>query len=244
VNPLRSRFELCSPLACLLLFAAPAARAAIVPVGPFAGTTSETWESFPNLSDQFVATGSFFLADPAPIMGGFATISHPRLAIYEPAASAIFRIGSSGVAAVSDGAKAGGIDGDSGATTIVFSGTVTHFGAYFGAVTGPDFPFPNPNAVTVSFYDASDNLIGSAAFDYSRASSRDGVLEWHGWRSASGGGTSGGVGIKKITVSGDYVALDGLQVLPEPGLLVSLASGAALAAFARRRTPAGSLSCS
>jgi hypothetical protein len=58
--------------------------------------------------------------------------------------------------------------------------------------------------VTVSFFDASDDLLGSDSFDYSRASTRDGVLEWHGWESTGGG-------IKKVTISGDYVAMDGLQ---------------------------------
>jgi hypothetical protein len=188
----------------LAMLAVADARAAIVPAGPFSGGQSETWESFSNYSDHLAATGGPFLADPTPILGGDATISGPRLAVYEPAVGAIFSLGSSGVAGVSNGVKSIGSDIDAGATSVVFVTEVESFGAYWGALTGPDFPFPNPTSVTVAFFDASDVLLGSDSFDYSRASSRDGALEWHGWRST-------GAGIKKVTISGDYVALDGLQ---------------------------------
>lgn len=155
--------------------------------GPFTGAFQETWESFPNYSNQV----GFYLPDPTAIMGGNANISSPSMAVYQPGAGFGFGLGGFGPAPVSDGAKAMGLDGDQQTATIVFNNPVDSFGAYWGV----DSRYP---VVSVSFFDVFSNPIGYDTFGYS-----GGALYWHGWNSD--------VGISRITYFGPYIVIDGLQ---------------------------------
>jgi hypothetical protein len=220
----------CLALLALTLIVAAPANAQLSPIAPFVGTASETWESFPN----YPVGGD--LPNPTDIMGGFATISTTAaggMIVYEPAvAPAIFGLGESGDAQVSDGVKGMGIN-DEGTTTIVFDSPVTDFGAFWGAATG--LGFPDPANVTISFFDASSALIGTENFNYSRTFAGDGLLEWHGYHST--------IPIKSLSYTGRYVVTDGLQAnfsataaAPEPGSLALLAlSGLPIAAAIIRR---------
>jgi hypothetical protein len=210
------------------------AHAQLSPIDSFVGTTSETWESFPNYS---VGGGVNDLPNPSDIMGGFAAISTTApggMIVYEPAiATAFFGLGTSGDAKASDGVKGMGID-DEGTTTIVFDSPVTDFGAFWGAATGSGFP--DPANVTLSFFDAATALIGTENFNYSRSTTGDGLLEWHGYHST--------IGIKSLSYTGIFVVTDGLQAnvsaatasAPEPASLALLAlSGLPVAAMVIRR---------
>lgn len=214
-------------LALIAMTMTSGAQAQLSGTGPFIGSLTEDWESFAN----YLVHPTFYLSDPTSIMGGGATISNPLMAVYQPG-SASFGLGTSGLASVSDGVKAMGIDSYAQTTTIVFSSLVNAFGAYWGAATG--FGFPDPNTVEVSFFDASDNLIDVAqTFTYSKSSDGSGALDWHGWTST--------VGIKKVVYKGDYVVIDGLQAniamapVPEGGTLASLGLFLGLGAFGLRR---------
>jgi hypothetical protein len=80
----------------------------------------------------------------------------------------------------------------------------------------------------VSFFDQSLTQIGTAQqFLYTREATRDGLLEWHGWKSA--------VTVRRIVYSGDFVVNDGMRVnlVPEPNALILTLVGFA-AAFALR----------
>ena len=203
---MRKRMRDCAAILGLWgMIAAPYASAVVTPVpSPVVGNLTETWEAFPN----YVDNPDFYLTDPTTIMGGGASISNPVMAIYEPELGAAFGLGDSGLAQVSDGTKGMGLD-TSAETTITFTKPVFLFGAFWGAATGAGFP--SPATVTVSFYDAFDQLIDTEPFTYVRPG--DGLLEWHGWQSTNG--------IKKLTYTGDFVVNDGLQAstVPEPGTL-------------------------
>jgi hypothetical protein len=198
-------------------------------VGPFSGTESETWESFNNYLQ-----GPYYLSDPTTIMGGGAMIYNARMVIYQPdCAGAFFALGTSGPAQVSDGEKGMGINDiynppNGSTTTIVFNTPVLDFGAYWGEITG--YGFPDPNTVSLNFYDGALNLIGNESFTYSRSAYGDGLLEWEGWSSSTA--------VKEITYSGDYIVIDGLQATqtPEPGSLMLLGTGlVSVIGFARSR---------
>jgi hypothetical protein len=111
--------------------------------------------------------------------------------VYEPGAGVIFGLGGSGLAQVSDGAKAMGLNDFAQSATISFAAPVDSFGAYWGAGTAT-----TPTTVSLLYSDRS-----TASFSYLRPD--DGVLEWHGWSSS--------VGISGVTYSGDFVVIDGLQ---------------------------------
>ena len=148
--------------------------------------------------------------------------------IYEPTAGASFSSGSSGdpTSQVSDGTKGFGVEafgGADGTTTLLFDAPVLAFGAYWGAYTnGPACcGIPDPATVLVSFFDSSLALIGSDSFSYSRSTTGDGLLEWHGWSST--------VPILQVSIVGNIVKLDALQAqpaaVPEPGSLILLGTG-------------------
>lgn len=205
------------------------AGAQVTSTGPFTGSASETWESFPN----YQSNPSFYQTDPTAIFGGAATISNDYMAVYQPSAGASFGLGSSGPAQVSDGTKGMGVDRGEQTTTIQFASPVSAFGGYWGAAT-----FGSGTTVTVSFFDVFASLIDTQTFNYSRDGFGDGLLEWHGWNSTTG--------IGAITYSGDYVVNDGLQInaanvsaVPEPSsMALLLMGGLPLAKKLRRRRAA------
>ena len=185
------------------------ASATLSSIGPFSGSMSETWESF----NDYLTTNFHYLPDPTSIMGGGATISSPRMAVYNPNTAANFGLGSSGSALISDGVHGMGLDNPAQTATITFANPVGDFGAYWGANTPP-----NPSTVSLAFSDGS-----LANFTYDHSSGNPGVLEWHGWHST--------VGITSVSYSGDYVVVDGLQAnpVPEPGMALLGALGVGLA---------------
>lgn len=223
---MRSRFI---GIVSLLVISASSASAGLTSIGPFSGTMSETWESFPN----YINNGFAPLSDPTSIMGGGASISNPMMFIYEPGVADFGILG--GFADVSDGAKAMGVNEGVGDdrngngvddifVTIDFKNVVCSFGAYWGFYTGP---------IKLSAYDVSGALIDSVSFGYSGLDGdSDGYadLEWNGW--------SSNVGIKTIVYSGSFTVIDGLQadscttIVPAPG--AALLGMIGLAALRRR----------
>lgn len=141
-------------------------------------------------------------------MGGQATWNDPMTLI------SLDRdnwLGTSGLARASDGAKYAYLQGPT--RVIDFLKPVNEFGAYWGAYTG--YGWPDPCHINVSFYASSGALIESVGVTYSHASTGDGVLDWHGWRSP--------VGIDRIVISNPIqIMMDGLQArvsVPETGSL-------------------------
>jgi hypothetical protein len=187
-------------------------RAAVTPIGPFTGNLNETWESF---NDYL--TGPRYLANPASIMGGGAFISNPLMSVYLTNSDTSFGLGSSGNAQVADGVKGMGLDGFAQTATITFLNPVVDFGAYWGANTPP-----TPATVSLVFSDGSFE-----SFTYSAP--HDGTLNWHGWHFTTG--------ITSISLSGDFVAVDGLQanVIPEPAATLLGAMGVGLLVLSRLR---------
>lgn len=126
---------------------APGVMASSISVsGPFTGSLTETWESFPNYN---VVSS---LPNPATIMGGGASIENPAfgMQVYEPSAGANVSLGFVGCCSV----YAGTADGNKamvagGRPFIVFDTPVTRFGAYWGALF--------PATVGVRFLDESNN---------------------------------------------------------------------------------------
>lgn len=205
-----------------LLSFADATFASVTPVSPFSGQYSETWESFP-------VTGplEIYLPDPTVIMGGSASISHPRMFTYN-----IRDLGTSGYSVPSDGTILMGIDSIvHGPATITFTVPIERFGAYWGAATSA--AIGDPALIQVQFFDESDLLIGTDVLSYSRPG--DGVLEWHGWVSD--------IPVMKVVYAEDYVVIDGLQAnpVPEPTTAALAALGGALILMRRRSRvlPAG-----
>jgi hypothetical protein len=169
--------------------------AAISPIGPFSGTYSETWESFPNVGN---ASSPTYLNNPTDIMGGFASISSPVMGVYEIGTSAKFSLAPPAISAnVSDGTKGMGLDGLRTSASITFDSPVKRFGAYWGAGFGFD---GQTGQVKLTFSDGS-----TTSFFYANPT---GDLEWHGW--------SSDVGITKVTYAGDDVVIDGLQADADP----------------------------
>jgi len=163
----------------------------------FTGEISESWQGFPN----YFQNPDFYEPSPATIFGGEATIANPLMVIYEPG-YADFGIGSSGLCAqTADGTRAMGLNAADQTAVIEFVTPVTEFGAWWGATTGGNFP--DPNTITVSFYDTAGALIESLSFDYSHSAQFDGGLDWHGWSLSTPAAT--------ITYKSDFVAIDALQ---------------------------------
>jgi hypothetical protein len=181
-------------------------------IGPFTGTSSESWESF----DDYL-TGPRYLADSTSIMGGHAFISSSRMSVYLTNSATSFGLGDSGNAQVADGTKGMGLDGFAQTATITFVNPVTDFGAYWGANTPP-----TPAMVSLLFSDGA-----FASFTY--GAPHDGALNWHGWHFETG--------ITSISYSGDFVAVDGLQAnfIPEPTTTLLGALGVGLLLLHRRR---------
>ncbi len=188
---------------CVLL---TPARAQITAVSPYRGTFAETWEGFPNYEDN----GFNPLPTPTPILGGFARISNPGLFIYQPG-TVDASLGLSGFAQTSDGVKGLQVGADDPVTTITFASPITKFGAYWGAQT-----FGGATTIDLEFFDAAHKSFATLSFDYNHEISADGGLDWHGWTSTTP--------FSSLTFTGNQVAIDGLQSVPEPGLVGMLAA--------------------
>jgi hypothetical protein len=188
---------------CFTLLGATSIRAnspLILSTGPFNGTVSEGWESFPIF-------GGTYLASPATIMNGNATIANSKMAIYQ-AGNAF--LGTSGRAQVADGTRGLMLNDFAQTATITFSTPITSFGSYFAASTLQPGYNADPAIVTVSFFGQSATLLDTETFTYSHSASGDGGLDWHGWSSA--------VPVYSISLQGDFLVMDGVQafVVPEP----------------------------
>jgi hypothetical protein len=171
------------------------ASAQISVVGPFTGTLSEAFET----------DTSGFVTSPYFICGGEATLEAKNIVVFQPSVFS-FLIGDSSMSTPehcvvpSDGVKGAGFEAIVVSVTNTFNSTVLFYGGYWGATS-----FDNPAMVTLSFFDANNQLIGSPqSFSYYRANG-DGILEWHGWNSSTP--------IKRviITTSGPTLVMDGLQ---------------------------------
>ncbi|MHC4217339.1 MAG: hypothetical protein ACYSU7_02675 [Planctomycetota bacterium] len=215
-----------------LAVARAAGAGTIVEVGPFAGTFSETWEGFDNYQDNPNTNEP----SPASILDGEATITVALMSIYEPGV-AEFLLGTSGAAQVADGVKGMGIGFEDFDTValIEFETPVTDFGAFWGAATGSIFG--DPAAIAITFFDLDAAPIDTVTIEYSHSAGGDGNLDWHGWHSQTPVGS--------ITYSGNFVVIDGMQVIPVPGpggLLPATLAGLCIRSTAcgrgrRRRRP-------
>jgi hypothetical protein len=214
-----------------IVFLAGAASAAVLPLGPFVGDTSETWESFQNYIDNPNFYEDAF--GPVSILGGNASIANAAsgaggsMVIYDPNAAG-FGLSAYGSAQVSDGVQGMGINTGfpALATTITFTVPVTDFGGYWGVTnetSGPADPMP----VNFEFYDVNGAMIGSDVLMYS-APNADGALMWAGWNSSTP--------IGSVVYSGDYTVNDGLQanLVPAPGAAALLGLGGLMSSRRRR----------
>ena len=135
--------------------------------GPFIGTMSEGWESFPIF-------GGTYLASPSIIMSGKARIANSKLAIYQ-AGNAF--LGTSGAAQVADGTRGLMLNYFAQTATITWNTPITEFGGYFAANTMPPSYNVDPAIVTVSFFDQSARLLDTETFTYSHSATGDGGLD-------------------------------------------------------------------
>jgi hypothetical protein len=188
-------------VACLA-FGLVQSHADVALTGPFAGTISEGFESFP--------TPAFYISylnNPTSIMDGNAVITHPQIYIYEPGVIN-FGLASSGIAQVSDGVKGVGVNAFGTTVDVSWSSPISQFGGYFAAATSIGFPDPIP--VTVIFFAQSGSLVGAETFTYSHSATGDGGLDWHGWVFDEP--------VSSVSLSGSFFVMDGMQavVVPEP----------------------------
>jgi hypothetical protein len=213
---------LCAPvaLATSMFLAVGATRAVaspVIPVSPFSGNFSESWEGFTN--------------GPLPmtvdIMGGAASITNsrpvPNMSVYHIGVDP-YGLDAGGTAGVHDGSQGMGTEDfpDPYMTTITFDSPVSQFGAYW-AVSTAGAPPPAFVSVNLFFYDADDNqLDGPVSFNY--LLSNNGALVWNGWAAAPG------EAFAKIEYVGSGIAIDALQATaetPEPATLLTFLAGTA-----------------
>jgi hypothetical protein len=223
------RFSRRLATAAVLIVSGSSAMAQITATGPFTGTFAETWESFSNYT---VLPSPGFLPNPSSIFGGAATISNSFMAVYELNAGADFTLGLNGNAGVADGVKGMGIDDPSGSlTTIAFASDVSAFGGYWGNAALNQVG----GSTTLTFFDASGNVLGADTFLYDHTTTSDGTLDWHGWQFA-------GAGIRSLTYQGLFVVNDGLQgnsvtvaAIPEPEIYAMMLAGLGFLSLVARR---------
>jgi hypothetical protein len=197
--------------ACIIMLAKPCYNHAqsVISTGPFTGTYSESFESFPD----YYHSDPAILPESTSIMGGFASISSANhdMIIYNTSDGASWGLGLI-YAGVSDGLQGLGLNSTGDTLTIDFNSPVTAFGGYFAADG-----FGMSPLLTFNFSDGS-----SGSYNYSDP---NGTLDWVGWESSAG--------INSVTISGNYIAMDGLEtVVPEPTTLAlfGLAGSLVLAA--------------
>ena len=176
--------------ALLFFLKAPPANAQqVIPVPPFVGTHSETWERF----------GATQIPSGTPILGGIATISGDHMET-----AALFQM-CSVRGRPSDGTILMDSDRPTGPLTISFSQPVSAFGAYWGSGVGC---FGNPPSI-LTFRDVAGNVIGTDSFGYVG----DGTLAWHGYRF----GTPVRTITRTAGDHHEGVAVDGLQATVAAG---------------------------
>lgn len=211
----------------VVLTPAITASAGLVEVGQFAGTMSETWESFPPgwQTPPVSPPGSEYSVS---IMSGRAAVVSYNVLVYSSGGA---DMGSSGLVQASDGAHVTYFTQAEGfpKVSVEFSTPVRDFGAYWGSFTGyPGHPAPPVAAFHLTFQDGAGLTVGTADFNYVRPG--DGLLEWHGWTSDQP--------FKKVVVNTtQQVFMDGLQAnVPEPSG-IALVTGLGLVSLAlwRRR---------
>ncbi len=203
----------------------------ITMAGVFAGTMNEGFESY---SDFLHSANPTTLG----IFGNGSTVAAGGLLVYKPGTANV-SLGTSGNATVADGVNAATNYTVNGTTTINFASTIREFGAFFGAKTTA---VDDPTTVTVSFFDSSNNQIGTTqSFTYTHSSNGNGALDFHAWKSIS-------TDVKKITIFGQFIAMDAIranattfssQSVPENGsmtLVLGLGVIGSLGIAARRRS--------
>lgn len=193
-----------------LLLAAATSLFSQTSTGPFTGIFSESFESI-SVPDHVIPVNS-----GKEVMGGFATLSNPSM-------YAINGVGvwwEGGPSAIPwDGLQFLVLNGVQKTLTITFDETVSRFGGYW--LQSKDSP-----DVAISFYDIADELIGASAF---YAFSETGNMTWNGWSLATEA--------KRVTVTGNFLAMDGLQAdaVPEPTTWALLGLGAFVVLWQLRR---------
>lgn len=204
---------LCATAALGTLLARPAA-AQLTQIGPFTGTTSESFEEF----QDYGVNPSFYQAEGSAIFGGAATLSSldEDIAIYNPSAGATFGLDDNGQAQVEDGHQGAGLNSAPDEAFIDFSSPITEFGGYFSAAN-----FGSGGDYSLSFFDASNTQVGSTQFFIN--SDPTGALTWSGVISS--------VPFKSVTIAGNYVVMDALQsnavsTAPEPSSFAFLLAAA------------------
>jgi hypothetical protein len=208
-------------IACVVMLAWPCYNHAqsVISTGPFTGTYSESFESFPD----YYHSDPALLPESTSIMGGFASITSANhdMVVYNTSDGASWGLGLI-MAGTSDGLQGLGLNSTGDTLTIDFNSPVTAFGGYFAA-DGYDGMSP---LLTFNFSDGS-----SGNYYYNDP---NGTLDWEGWESSAG--------INSVTISGNFMAMDGLQAaVPEPTTLAlfGLAGSVALAATRYRKSRNG-----
>lgn len=195
---------------------------AVVPISPFVGTYSESWESFP-LYNQTPGT---YMTSGTPVFGGAATIVGNRFAVYRPGGGdGGWSFQTSGQANVFDGTKGVGYEGAQQTGTFRFASPLQDFGGYWGAATGP--AIGDPSTVQIRFLDALGVILDSTQFTYSRSATVDGQLLWQGWHST--------VPFSQISFTGFAAAGDAFQANPVPAPAGALLLAGVVVATRRRR---------
>jgi hypothetical protein len=224
----------------------PASHAAIIRVEPFMGSVQESWEAYPNFNATVDTLGQrSYLSGSVSILAGTATISHPRMGIFEPR-SANYSLGSSGSSQIAEGRKGIGLDFTGPqvlpqyveSASITFSTPLSTFGGYWGAAT--DYLF-DPEVIEFRFYDVAGNLVGTDEKPYTRSHLineaemiywGDGQLEWAGWQFITP--------VKRIEFGGGFIVADFLQAnpIPEPSALALSLVASLIAAIGLRTSKA------
>lgn len=190
--------------------------AQIVATGPFAGALFDDFESYPN----YLAGGNY---NSLNVMGGGATFqsnnASPQIYIYD-VLSATWGLGSYGQANVTSGVQGLGLFDSLAPVTVgmTFATPVTRFGGMMATDSN------QLGIVTLDFYDAANNLMGSDTFD-----SGSSIMQWQGWQSL-------GNPIARIEFGNNWApVMDDITAdpVPEPATMIALAAG--VAALARRR---------
>lgn len=216
---MKVQLALCTTIA-VLCGPGTISNAAVVAIGPFAGSLTETWESFPP---------GVWQPSPLSIMGGNATVSVDPPGGILPISSGSQSAGSSGLYFIApEGVMYAYLGG--GALRMVhytFAVPVREFGAYFATFTG--FGWPDPANITVQLVNASGGTIDTVGFPYSHAAAYDGGFDWHGWRSTDP--------IKEVYVSNIVpTMMDDLRAnVPEPASVTLLAGVGLIGFIAFRR---------